>query len=66
MKKSILLIAVVVASITLSSCKKDYICTYTETDPVTGATYTESVEVGGASKKDIKKVEALGYDCKVD
>ena len=59
MKKLVLLGAVAVAG--LSSCKKDYNCSYELT--LLGSTSTVEVECNKCSKSDIEELESVGYDC---
>lgn len=62
MKKLFLLAfsAMVVVS-TLSSCKKDYTCTYTDPSGVSSG----PIVVPDATRSDIQELEDAGYTCEV-
>lgn len=59
MKKLILIAAVAVAGLT--SCKKDYECTYELT--ILGTTTTSTATCAKCSKSDVQELEDAGWEC---
>jgi len=53
-----------VAVVALSSCKKDYTCTYEE--DFFGVPVTTTAACTGCSSSDVDEIEDLGYTCVAD
>lgn len=60
--KKVLIIAGVLAVASLTSCKKDYECTYEASGG--GQTVSASIDCLDCSKSDVEDIEDLGYMCK--
>ncbi len=61
MKKVLLFAAVGAFAISLSSCAKDYDCTYDTT--ILGTTTTTTTTCAKCSKDDVAELEDAGWEC---
>ena len=64
MKKVLLFIAVGAFAVSLSSCAKDYECTYEGTAGISGTTtITTTTTCSKCSKDDVAELEDAGWEC---
>lgn len=61
MKKVLLFAAVGAFAVSLSSCTKDYECTYETT--ILGTTTTTTTTCEKCSKDDVQELEDAGWEC---